>query len=118
MEVVEEPIITGIIEGIRKVKGHEIVVMDLQKIEQSVGNFFVLCTGDSSVQVEAIYEAIREEVEKTTEELPHSVEGRQNKQWIIVDYADVVVHIFLKPFRSHYRLEELWGDASMKHFSD
>lgn len=118
MEVVEEPLVTQVIEGIRKVKGHEIVLLDLRDIVQSVTDYFVICTGDSPVQVNAISESIQEGVEKKIKENPLSVEGKQNKQWIILDYADVVVHVFLKDWRSFYNLEELWGDAKIKQYEE
>ena len=118
MEVVEEPLVTQVIEGIRKVKGHEIVLLDLREIVQSVCDYFIICTGDSPVQVNAISESIQEEVEKNTNEVPLHVEGKQIKQWIVLDYANVVVHVFLKDWRSFYNLEELWGDAKISEYEE
>lgn len=114
----DERLATQVIEGIREVKGHEISILDLREIVQSVTNYFVICTGDSPVQVNAISESVQKEVEKFNGELPVHVEGKQNRQWIILDYTDVVVHIFLKEWREFYKLEELWGDASIKRFEE
>ena len=116
MADVEEPLVAQVIKGIGNVKGHDIAVLDLQKIVQSVANYFVICTGDSPVQVNAISESIQQIVEKTSGEMPVHVEGKQNRQWVILDYTDVVVHIFLKEWRTFYKLEELWGDAEIKQY--
>jgi len=118
MADVEEPLVAQVIEGIGNVKGHEIAVLDLRKIVQSVANYFVVCTGDSPVQVNAISESIQHEIEKNSGEMPVHVEGKQNRQWIILDYTDVVVHIFLKEWRTFYKLEELWGDAEIRQYED
>jgi ribosome-associated protein len=118
MTKVEEPIVTQVIEGIRNVKGHDISVLDLRKIPQSITNYFVLCTGDSPVQVNAISESIQKEIEMQSGETPAHVDGKQNRQWIILDYTDIVVHIFLKEWRDFYNLEELWGDASLMQYED
>jgi len=83
MEVAEEPLVTQVIEGIKKVKGHDIVLMDLREIVQSITDYFIICTGDSPVQVNAISESIQNEVEKNKDEHSLNVEGKQNKQWVI-----------------------------------
>jgi ribosome-associated protein len=118
MADVEEPIVAQVIEGIRNVKGHEVTVLDLREIQQSIANYFVICTGDSPTQVNAISESVQKEIEKHGGELPAHIEGKQNRQWIILDYTDVVVHIFLKEWRNFYKLEELWGDAKFKQYQD
>ena len=118
MTDVEEPLVSQVIEGIRDVKGHEITVLNLKKIVQSVANYFVVCTGDSPVQVNAISESIQMQVEKQGGGSPVHVEGKQNRQWIILDYTDVIVHIFLKEWRTFYKLEELWGDADIKQYEE
>lgn len=118
MEIVDELLIAPILEGIQKVKGKEIVVLDLEDIPQSVCKKFVICTGDSSIQVAAIADAVKEEVEKTQGETPWHREGVQNRQWIILDYVDVVVHVFHRQWRDFYNLEELWGDAKYQKIED
>lgn len=111
MQIVDELLLTPILEGIQKVKGKDIVVLDLTEIPQAVSKYFVICTGNSPVQVASITEAVEEAVEKTTGENPWHREGLQNRQWVILDYFDVVIHIFHKEWRDFYNLEALWGDA-------
>jgi ribosome-associated protein len=118
MEVDQEPLVSQILEGIRTVKGHEIVLMDLRKITQSVCDYFVVCTGDSSTQLDALYDSIVEKVAELVGEKPLYSEGRNNKEWIIVDYENVVVHIFHREVRSRYNLEDLWGDAQISEYLD
>jgi ribosome-associated protein len=118
MEIVDEQLLAPILEGIQKVKGKNIVVLDLSEIPQSVARNFVICTGDSHVQVSAIADAIDEEVGKKVGESPWHKEGLQNRQWVILDYIDVVVHIFHKDWRDFYNLEGLWGDAKFQHIED
>ena len=113
MTAVEEPLVLQVIEGIKEVKGHDVVLLDLRKITAAVTDYFVICTGDSPIQVDAISDSVLKMVEENTGETPISVEGRQNRQWVILDYADVVVHIFLRDRRDFYKLEELWGDAGL-----
>ncbi|HHP7240169.1 MAG TPA: ribosome silencing factor [Cyclobacteriaceae bacterium] len=100
-----------IVQGMLEKKGSDIVVMDLRKIQNSIADFFVLCSANSDTQVDAIATSIEESVYKSTEQEPWRTEGKQNKEWVLIDYVDVVAHIFLKDKRMHYSLEELWGDA-------
>lgn len=111
MEIVDELLLAPILEGIQKVKGKDIVVLDLADIPQAVSKYFVICTGDSPVQVSSITESVDMEVEKSTGEVPWHKEGLQNREWVILDYFDVVVHVFHKDWRDFYNLEDLWGDA-------
>lgn len=114
MEIVDELLIAPILEGIQKVKGEDVVILDLTDIPQAVSKYFVICTGNSPVQVASLAESIDEEVEKASGESPWHKEGLQNRQWVILDYFDVVVHIFHKDWRDFYNLEALWGDAKRK----
>ena len=118
MEIVDEQLLAPIIEGIQKVKGKNILVLDLDEIPQAVAKNFVICTGDSNIQVGAIADAIDEEVEKREGETPWHKEGLQNRQWVILDYIDIVVHIFHKDWRDFYNLEGLWGDAKFRQIED
>lgn len=111
MEIVDELILAPIIEGIQEVKGEDIVVLDLTEIPQAVAKYFVICTGNSPTQVAAIAESVDNHVEITSGESPWHKEGMQNRQWVILDYFDVVVHIFHSDWRDFYNLEALWGDA-------
>ncbi len=103
-----------IVKGMEDKKASDIVVMDLREIDSSVSDFFVICSGQSDTQIEAISTAIEEEVYKSNQERPWRSEGKNNRQWILVDYVNVVAHIFLKETRAFYGLEELWGDAKIK----
>jgi ribosome-associated protein len=100
-----------IIKGMEEKKAQNIVLMDLRKIKNTVTDFFVICSGNSDTQVDAISKSIEEQVHKAGETSAWRVEGRTNGQWILMDYVNVVAHVFLKESREFYGLEELWGDA-------
>lgn len=100
-----------IVKGMEEKKASDIVVMDLRKIKNTVTDFFVICSGNSDTQIDAISKSIEEEVHKAGESPAWKVEGKSNGQWILMDYVNVVAHIFLKEKREFYGLEELWGDA-------
>ena len=100
-----------IVKGMEEKKASEIVVMDLRKIKNSVADFFVICSGNSDNQLDAISKSIEEEVHKAGETAAWKVEGKANGQWILMDYVNVVAHLFMKDQRDYYGLEELWGDA-------
>ncbi|HLT07179.1 MAG TPA: ribosome silencing factor [Cyclobacteriaceae bacterium] len=102
-----------IVQGMEDKKASNIVVMDLRDIKNTVADFFVICSGTSDTQLEAISTSVEEVVFKATKELPWRSEGKTNRQWILMDYVNVVVHIFLKDTRAFYGLEELWGDAKV-----
>ncbi len=96
-------------------KAHDVVVMDLRKLS-SVADFFVICSGDSDVQVRAIADAVEEGLELRGVSPWHREAGSMN--WFVLDYVDVVLHVFHKNTRSYYSLEKLWGDAAIKRLSD
>ena len=104
-----------IVKGMEEKKASSIVVMDLRDIKNTVADFFVICSGTSDAQLDAISTSVEEEVLKVSKESPWRSEGKTNKQWILMDYVNVVVHIFLKDTREFYGLEELWGDAKVTH---
>lgn len=104
-----------IVKGMEEKKASDIVVMDLRDIKNTVADFFVICSGTSDTQLEAISSSIQDEVIKATKESPWRSEGKTNRQWILMDYVNVVVHVFLKDTREFYGLEELWGDAKVTH---
>lgn len=100
-----------IVKGMEDKKASDIIVMDLRSIKNSVSDFFVLCSGNSDTQLEAIADSIEEHVFKAGEKGPWKSEGKNSGQWILMDYVNVVAHIFLKDKRQYYGLEDLWGDA-------
>lgn len=105
-----------IIHGIQEKKGNEIVRLDLRNIHSSVADYFVVCHAESSTQVKAIAQSVEEEVYKALRIEPWRKEGLQQAEWIILDYIDVVVHIFKTDKREFYGIEDLWGDAEMQSF--
>ena len=106
----------SVIEGIREKKGSGIVTMNLGKIKNSICDLYVICHGTSRTQVEAIAGGLEEYVRKNLGVKPWHSEGYDNAEWILIDYFDVVVHVFQKHVRDHYKLEDLWADAELKHY--
>lgn len=102
-----------IIEAIREKKGHEIVTIDLSGVENSICECFIICHGESVTQVGAIAESIEKKMKEEAGIRAHHVEGLRNSQWVLIDYFDILVHIFQEEFRSFYRLEELWADGKV-----
>lgn len=102
--------------GIQEKKGKEIVKLDLRKTSNSVTNHFVVCHGTSRPHIEAIADSVLEFVKKNTGEIPKYKEGFENAEWILIDYFDVVIHIFQEATRRFYKLEDLWADAEIQQF--
>jgi len=100
-----------IISAIRQKKGEQIVSLDLRKIPEAVADFFIICEAPSHIQVKAIADEIEQEIKEQTGELPFRHEGFQALQWVLIDYVNVVVHIFQPETRRFYQLEEMWNDA-------
>ena len=109
----ETSLIDEIIFGIEDVKGIEVNIMDLSKISNTVCKFFILCTGTSNTHVAALANSVRKNVSKKLKEKPFSMEGIENQEWVLIDYVDVVVHIFQSEIREFYDIENLWGDAKI-----
>lgn len=105
-----------VIHGIQEKKGNDIVRLDLRNIHSSVADYFVICHAESSTQIKAIAQSVEEEVFKALKLDPWRKEGMQNADWIVLDYVDVVVHIFKTDKREFYGIEDLWGDAEMQSF--
>ena len=103
-----------IVQGMQEKKGEDIVILNLKNIQNSIADYFVICTGTSSRHVDAVANSVEKEVLDTLKEKPVNVEGKQVAEWVLMDYVDVVVHIFQKEIRTYYNLEGLWGDAEMK----
>jgi len=98
-------------QGMLEKKAQEIVTLDLRKVSNAVADFFVICSGSSDTQLDAIAGSVEEAMYKKTGNYPWKREGGENREWILIDYVDVVVHIFKKERRAFYALEKLWGDA-------
>lgn len=107
-----------IVKGMQEKKAIDIVVLDLRKAKNAVADFFVICSGNSARQLDAIADEIDQLVFKTLKENPWHIEGKHNKEWMLLDYITVVAHIFQNDKRSFYTLEKLWGDAKITQISD
>jgi ribosome-associated protein len=107
-----------IVKGMQEKKAIDIVVMDLRKVKNAVADFFVICSGNSDKQLDAIADSVDEEVYKAFKENPWHTEGKNNKEWMLLDYINVVAHVFRKDRREFYALERLWGDAEIMEIAD
>lgn len=101
----------AIVEGMKENKANDIVVLDLRHLESAVCDYFVLCSGDSTTHVDGISNAVTKFVRKSIQEKPWHIEGKTNSDWILLDYINVVGHVFYKDSRGFYDIEELWSDA-------
>jgi ribosome-associated protein len=106
-------LVDAIVEGIRRKKGVEIINIDLSGEGEAECDNFIICHGNSNVHVDAIARSVEESVEELASEKVWHQDGFQNAQWILLDYVNVMVHIFQEPFRRLYDLESLWGDGTI-----
>jgi ribosome-associated protein len=111
-------LLKNIIEGIFEKQGRNVVKIDLRKLESRIADYFIICHGNSITQVDAICESIEDTVIGKTGEKPIRIEGLDNCFWVLVDYGNVVVHIFLEEYRNFYSLESLWADAEIETVKD
>ena len=102
-----------IIEAIQEKKGHRIITIDLTQVENSICDCFIICHGESSTQVGAITESIEKKLKEDARTRAHHVEGLQNSQWVLLDFFDILVHVFQEEYRTFYKLEELWADGKV-----
>lgn len=112
-ETSTDQLIAKIIEGIDEVKGQNIDILDLRDIENTVCDYFIICNGTSNTQVAAIVNSVQKVASKELKEKPWHVEGLDNSEWVLMDYVNVVVHVFQKHIREFYDIESLWGDAKI-----
>ena len=106
-------LISAIVKAIDEVKGVDIQILDLREIENTVCDYFIISSGTSNTHVNAISGIIQKQVSKITKEKPWHVEGEGRAEWILLDYVNVVVHVFQKHVREFYDIESLWGDAKI-----
>jgi ribosome-associated protein len=106
-----------IINAIQDKKGEAIITLDLRKIPEAVADFFVICEAGNTTQLKAIADNIEVQVKQICGELPYRSEGKQAMQWLLIDYINIVVHVFLSSTRKFYRLEEMWSDAPLTEYS-
>ena len=107
-----------VVDAVLEKKAQEVVLLDLRDLPEAVCDFFIICHGTSTTQVKAIGDYVTFDIKEKLKEYPISSEGMKNGEWVLVDYADVVVHVFHKDKRAFYQLEELWADAYSVHYSD
>lgn len=107
-----------IINAIRQKKAENIISLDLRKIPEAVADFFIICDASSNTQVKAIADSVEEEVRKHADEQPYRHEGHQALQWVLIDYVNIVVHVFQQETRKFYKLEEMWSDAEQIEHQD
>jgi ribosome-associated protein len=113
-----ELLLENIIKGIFEKKGQDVLKIDLRKLENRITDFFVICHASSVTQVDAICDSVEDNVRSGAGEKPMHIEGLDNCFWVLLDYGNVVVHIFLEEYRHFYSLESLWADASIEAIKD
>jgi len=113
-----EKLVETIVKGIQEKKGFDIVTADLSHIDTAPARYFVICSGNSPQQVEAVADSVRETARIEAGEKPAAVAGMENAQWVALDYGTVMVHIFLPEAREHYDLENLWVDSELSRIPD
>ncbi|GAB4235022.1 MAG: ribosome silencing factor [Ekhidna sp.] len=117
-EVSSSELSDWVVEGMLEKKAMDVVVMDLREVKHAIADYFVICSGNSDTQIDAISDSIEEQIHKRSKQNPWKREGQQNKEWILLDYVDVVAHVFNKEKRLFYGLEELWGDAKITRINE
>jgi len=113
-----EVLLNNIINGIFEKKGHNVLKIDLRKLENRITDYFVICHAPSGSQVGALCDSVEDTVRKESGEKPLHVEGLDNCFWVLLDYGNVIVHIFLEEYRNFYSLESLWADALIEKMED
>ena len=106
--------IASILKALDEVKGKDIQILDLREIENTVCDYFIICTGTSNTHVNAISGIVQKQVSKATKDKPWHVEGEGAAEWILLDYVNIVVHVFQKHIREYYDIESIWCDEKIK----
>lgn len=113
-----EVLVNSVIKGIFEKKGQNVLKLDLQKLENRITDYFIICHANSVTQVDSISYSVEDTVRKETGEKPLHREGLENCFWVLIDYGNVVVHVFLEEYRNFYSLESLWADADIVKLDD
>lgn len=108
-----DDLLANIIKGIEEVKGNDIDILDLRSIDNAACDYFIICNGNSNTQVSAIVNSVQKMVSKEIKDKPWHIEGMENAEWVLMDYVNIVVHVFQKQIREYYNIESLWGDAKI-----
>jgi ribosome-associated protein len=114
----DKVLLSSVAKGIFDKKGHNVLKIDLRKLENRIADYFVICHGSSTTQVDSICDSVEDTVIKIAGEKPLHIEGLDNCYWVLLDYGNVVVHIFLEEYRNFYSLESLWADAAIVTMAD
>ncbi len=113
-----EKLLDSVVKGIFEKKGDNVIKIDLRKLENRIADYFVICHAQSGTQVSAICDSIEETVIKGVKEKPSHIEGLDNCFWVLLDYGNVIVHVFIEEYRNFYSLESLWADATINKVED
>jgi ribosome-associated protein len=113
-----ELLLSSVIKGIFEKKGQNVLKIDLRKLENRITDYFIICQASSSTQVSAICDSVDDTVRKEAGEKPLHLEGLDNCFWVLLDYGNVIVHVFLDEYRTFYNLESLWADATIEAIKD
>jgi len=111
-------LLESIVKGIFEKKGQDVLKIDLRKLENRITDYFVICHGASTTQVDSLCDSVEDTVRIDSGEKPLHVEGLDNCFWVLLDYGNIIVHIFLDEYRQFYSLESLWADASVEAIMD
>jgi len=114
----DEVLLRSVVKGIYSKNGQDVLKIDLRRLENRITDYFVICHGTSVTQVDSICNSVEEAARKEAGEKPMHIEGLDNCFWVLLDYGNVVVHIFLEKYRNFYSLESLWADASIEKMED
>lgn len=112
-----DSLVNRIKEGIQEKKGKNIVIVDMTALD-AVCSYFVICEGTSNTHIASITDSVCEYVRKTTGEKPYALDGTDNATWVVLDYGDILVHVFERECRAFYDLEHLWSDAKLTVLPD
>ena len=107
-----------IVDSIQDIKGKNIVKLDLRELDDSPADYFIICEGESTTQISSIADNVIQRLKKEAEMRPLHVEGKQQANWVLVDYFDIIVHVFYPETRRFYEIEDLWGDAHVTEYQN
>ena len=111
-------LLENIINAIQDVKGKEIISLDLRKIDSAICKYFVICTGTSNTHVNSIESNIKKTISRDLGEKPFHIEGNNIGEWVLMDYSDIIVHVFQEKTRAFYNIKDFWGDAKFKNYKE
>lgn len=111
-------LIESVVKGIFEKKGQNVLKVDLRKLETRIADYFIICHGSSKTQVDSISYSVEDKVRKEAGEKPLHLEGLENCFWVLIDYGNVIVHVFQEEYRNFYNLESLWADAQIEKMED